>query len=96
MKWGESVAMAMQYLFSRDIDKLGRYVIAKEIRDEWGVTEDDRSVAAYVDGAMLILMKKQPQDVCVICGLSEELYESGPAMICKKCIQTAVSNMEQE
>lgn len=79
----------MQYLFSRDADGLGRLVIPKEIRDEWGLTKTDRSVSRFMDDGKLVLMKQKPRDICVICGSQENLREVGPAMICQSCITIA-------
>jgi len=83
----------MQYLFSRDADGLGRLVIPKEIRDEWGMTDTDRGVSMYIDNGKLVLMKQKPRDSCAACGSQEDLWEVGPAMLCQSCIKIAAGNL---
>lgn len=67
----------------RDIDKVGRIVIPKEVRDNLGVAEGD-PVEIFVKGDMIVLRKYYP--ACIFCGNAENVITYDDKKICKECL----------
>lgn len=67
----------------RDIDKVGRIVIPKEIRNSFRINEGD-PLEIFTDNNRIILQKYEP--ACMFCGSAEDVVEFGDKRICKKCI----------
>ena len=67
----------------RDIDKVGRIVIPKEIRNSFRIKEGD-PLEIFTDNNRIILQKYEP--ACMFCGSAEDVVEFGDKRICKKCI----------
>lgn len=69
----------------RPVDKLGRVVIPKELRDRLNMTDNVDSFDISVDGDRLIL--KKHREGCIFCGSdSEGTVYSGYA-ICSECLK---------
>ncbi len=69
----------------RPVDKMGRVVIPKEIRNQLKIENDVDSFEIYVQGDTVILKKYQP--TCVFCNsLSESVFYNGYT-VCKNCIE---------
>ncbi len=69
----------------RQVDKMGRVVIPKEIRSQLKVENDVDSFEISMEGDKVILQKYRP--TCVFCDtFSETLYFEGYT-VCKSCIE---------
>lgn len=66
----------------RNIDELGRIVIPKEIRKNFGICDND-PLEIFTEGDAIFLKKKQ--DSCVFCHSIEELSEYKGKYICRNC-----------
>lgn len=66
----------------RRLDKLGRVVIPKEIRDRFDIIEKD-PLEMFVQGESIILKKYVPN--CMFGGNEKELVEFKEKLVCKKC-----------
>lgn len=66
----------------RKIDRLGRIVVPKEIRDELGIAERD-PVEIYVDGSRIILTKYEKS--CIFCGQTANNDFKGKK-VCSSCL----------
>ncbi len=66
----------------RKIDRLGRIVVPKEIRDELGIAERD-PVEIYVDGTRIILTKYEKS--CIFCGQIANNEFKGKK-VCANCL----------
>lgn len=73
----------------RKIDKLGRIVVPKEVRDELGIKVRD-PVEIYVEEDTIVLKKYSTK--CIICQNKENIsyYKGKP--ICKNC-KTELSDL---
>lgn len=69
----------------RDIDKVGRIVIPKEIRNSFRIKEGD-PLEIFTDNNRIILQKYEP--ACMFCGGAEDVVEFGDKRICRKCIDS--------
>lgn len=69
----------------RKIDQLGRYVLPKELRRQFDISEGD-ALEVFIDGDKIIL--KKYSDKCMTCHNSdlENLKEFNGKKICKECI----------
>ena len=72
----------------RRLDKLGRVVIPKEIRDNLDILEES-SIEIFVDGNKVIMQKYNP--TCCFCGESKNLALYKGKLVCKKCIDKIVN-----
>lgn len=69
----------------RELDKLGRLTILKEIRDMLNIkTEDQMLVWTYEN--FIILRKKE--DKCIFCQRTDKLIKHKEKFICEKCLKT--------
>ncbi len=69
----------------RPVDKMGRVVIPKEIREYLGVKNDRDKFEIYMDGDYVILKKFEP--VCIFCKRLADSVEYNGHVVCKKCIE---------
>lgn len=69
----------------RPVDKMGRVVIPKEIREHLGVKNDIDSFEIYVDGNRIIMQKFEP--TCIFCGNLADSVELSGHVVCKNCIE---------
>ena len=67
----------------RKIDALGRIVIPKEIRETYGIKEND-PLEILSDGNTLILRKYEP--ACTFCGSTKDTVAYESKIICRKCL----------
>ena len=72
----------------REVDKLGRFVIPKEIRDHLEI-ETLSSLEIYTEGDRIILKKYAP--ACIFCGELDEMTTFQGKSMCKRCIQKIAS-----
>lgn len=68
----------------RDVDKVGRVVIPKEIRDTLGLAEGS-PLEIFVENDTISLRKYTPS--CLFCGSSEDLVSYEDRKICRNCIE---------
>ena len=69
----------------RAVDKMGRVVIPKEIRNQLGVQNDVDSFEIYMDGDNVVLRKYQP--TCIFCNNLAESVELGGHIVCTDCVE---------
>lgn len=69
----------------RQVDKMGRVVIPKEIRTQLKIVNDVDSFEIYMDGDMVILKKYRP--TCVFCDSFTETVNFEDYTVCKNCIE---------
>ena len=72
----------------REIDKLGRFVIPKEIRNTMEIETLD-SLEIFTEGDRIILKKYAPS--CVFCGEQDEMTSFQGKLMCKNCIRQIAS-----
>ena len=68
----------------RQLDKLGRIVIPKEIRHVFHIENED-SLEIYVENNKIILEKYAPS--CIFCGSSDHLSAYCGKNVCADCIK---------
>ena len=68
----------------RKIDKLGRIVLPKELRDMFEIEENKTTMAIFIDGEEIILRKYEPG--CVFCGSARDVVTFKDKIICKHCL----------
>ena len=69
----------------RPVDKMGRVVIPKEIRDMLGVKNDVDSFEICMEDDRVILKKYQP--TCIFCDSLAECVEFEGHAVCFDCIE---------
>lgn len=73
----------------RRVDELGRVVIPKEIRDQFGIVEKD-PIEIFVKNNSIIFKKYQPN--CIFCDSENDIQQYNDKLICSKCI-AEISNL---
>ncbi len=68
----------------RQVDKMGRVVIPKEIRSQLNIKNDVDSFEIFMEGDKVILQKYNP--TCIFCGGFVDVVNYKDYMICKDCI----------
>lgn len=76
----------------RPVDKMGRIVIPKEIRDQLDVKSTEDSFEIYMEEDAIIL--KKHQTACIFCGSSEDFVDYSGRPVCHACIDR-LANMKQ-
>ncbi len=71
--------------FIREIDKVGRIVIPKQLRKELGILEPGSEVEIFSDGKQIICRKAVCD--CIFCKCDTELIEFENKYICKSCLE---------
>lgn len=66
------------------IDKLGRVVIPKQLRDHFDIHPDD-AIELFTDGSSIILRKYTQS--CTFCGSEDHLISFKGKTVCKVCIK---------
>ena len=66
----------------REIDSLGRIVLPKSIRTNFGLNDGD-GVEIFTDGDNIVLKKYSP--FCIFCGGNENIITYKGKNICNKC-----------
>ena len=69
----------------RPVDKMGRIVIPKEIREQLKIENDVDKFEIYMDGDLVILRKYQP--TCLFCDSLLDNIQYADYTICKSCIE---------
>ena len=67
----------------RVVDRLGRIVLPKELRDTLGFQKRD-SVEYFVDGPLIVVRKFEPN--CVFCGRGDHTVWFKGKRLCVQCI----------
>ena len=67
----------------RNLDRLGRIVLPKELRRRMDIDSRDE-VEMFIDGNTIVL-KKYKQDSCMFCGRTEYLLKFSEHKICRSC-----------
>lgn len=75
----------------REVDKLGRIVLPKELRNEFYIHRGD-PLEIYVTEDSVILKKYQRG--CVLCGSIDQLVEFKGKKICRECIDRYIRDIE--
>ncbi len=69
----------------RPVDRMGRVVIPKELRDHLKVENDVDSFEIFLEGDKIILKKYQP--TCIFCNKLAPSVTYGEYSVCKNCIE---------
>lgn len=69
----------------RGLDKMGRIVLPKEIRQQFHLLDDKSTLEFYTEDDKIILKKYSP--ACVFCDSMDDMIEYGGMHICKSCLQ---------
>lgn len=69
----------------RDVDKMGRVVIPKEIRNALKIESNSDSLEIFTEGDTIILKKYKP--ACFFCDTLEETVNYNGYNICVSCIE---------
>lgn len=77
----------------RAIDKMGRVVIPKELRNQLGVKNAEDSFEIFSEDDRIILKKYQP--LCVLCNFNEGIIEYEGQPICEACIEKLKTLLEE-
>ncbi len=67
----------------RNMDRLGRVVVPKELRKLYGL-EEDTPIEILAEGEQIILRKYRP--ACAICGSAGSLHACGGIRLCRDCL----------
>lgn len=76
----------------RSVDKMGRIVIPKEIRDQLDVKSVEDSFEIHIEEDAIIL--KKHQNTCIFCGSGEDCIDYNGRLVCLTCIDR-LSDMKQ-
>ncbi|MCQ2441003.1 MAG: AbrB/MazE/SpoVT family DNA-binding domain-containing protein [Clostridia bacterium] len=77
----------------RAVDKMGRVVIPKEIRNQLGVENDVDSFEIYMEDDKVVLKKYRP--TCIFCDSLADSVEFGGYSVCVNCIEKLNAMKEQ-
>ncbi len=69
---------------TRQVDKMGRVVIPKEIRAQLNIQNNVDSFEISIEGDKVILQKYHP--TCIFCDSITDVVEFGDYIVCKSCI----------
>lgn len=75
---------------TRRLDKLGRIVLPKELRDSMNINSDDLLEIFLEQDRGIILRKYTPN--CAACGSMEEVQKFGEIMLCRACMDQIKHN----
>ena len=78
----------------REVDKMGRVVIPKEIRKQLQIENGIDSFEIYMDGDKIILKKYQPS--CVFCDSLAYSVSYAGYSVCHECIKKLNDASEQK
>ena len=77
----------------RPVDKMGRVVIPREIRNQLKIENNVDSFEIFMDGDNVILRKYQP--TCIFCDSNGESIKYHGFNVCRECIEK-MKHMEFE
>ena len=69
----------------RDVDKMGRVVIPKEIRSALKIESNSDSLEIFTEGDTIVLKKYKP--ACFFCDTLEETVNFNGYNVCVNCIE---------
>ncbi len=70
---------------TRRIDEMGRFVLPKELRTAYGITQDT-PLEIFTEGDTILLRKYQPAGCCSLCGeVNGEMVTFHGQRICAAC-----------
>lgn len=69
----------------RDVDKMGRVVIPKEIRDQLNIKNEVDSLEVFIQGDNIVLRKYRP--ACFFCNKLDELVNYNGYNVCVSCVE---------
>ncbi|MCQ2514331.1 MAG: AbrB/MazE/SpoVT family DNA-binding domain-containing protein [Ruminococcus sp.] len=72
----------MKLVNNKEIDKAGRLVISKDIRNHLNIHENDILLIEADDHQIII---KKAQNSCIFCNSNDNLTEFKGKFICQKC-----------
>ena len=75
----------MQNGIVRPVDKMGRVVIPKELRNHLKVENDIDSFEIFLEGDKIVMKKFQP--TCIFCNKLGPSVAYGEYTVCKDCIE---------
>ncbi|MBQ6847914.1 MAG: AbrB/MazE/SpoVT family DNA-binding domain-containing protein [Clostridia bacterium] len=76
----------------RQVDKMGRVVIPKEMRAQLKIKNNVDSFEISMEGEKIVLKKFHP--TCLFCDSLTEVVTFGDHIICKSCIEKLNSMLE--
>lgn len=76
----------------REIDSLGRIVLPKSIRTNFGLNEKD-GVEIFTDGDGIVLKKYAP--FCIFCGGNENIITYKDKNVCRNCASEILKGEEK-
>ena len=68
----------------RKIDELGRVVIPREIRKNFGLIESETTLEIFVDSDQQVILRKY-EPGCVFCGQAEGVTAYKGKLVCPEC-----------
>lgn len=78
----------------RGVDKMGRVVIPKELRNQLGVKNAEDSFEIFFEDDKIILKKYQP--TCVFCDNFANSIEYEGHSVCENCIEKLKSILDEQ
>jgi len=72
---------------TRPLDRMGRIVIPKSIRDQLNLQEKDRFFFYVSNDKQKEIIIKQVKNSCVLCNSNENLKKVDGNLICNSCIE---------
>ena len=72
---------------TRPVDRMGRIVIPKEIRDQLNLQEKDRFFFLVQKEGEKNIVLKQVKNSCVLCNSTKNLEKIDGNLICSDCIE---------
>lgn len=72
---------------TRPLDRMGRIVIPKSIRDQLNLKEKDRFFFYVTNEEQKNIVLKQVKNSCVLCNSTENLKQIDGNLICSDCIE---------
>ena len=76
----------------RQVDKMGRVVIPKEIRSQLKIQNDVDSFEIFMQDDKVILQKYNP--TCFFCDSLTDVITYNDHLVCKKCIEKMYSMID--
>ncbi len=78
----------------RGVDKMGRVVIPKELRNNLGVKNSEDSFEIFAEDDKIILKKYQP--TCIFCDNLADGIEYEGKCVCENCIDKLKSLLDEK
>ena len=77
----------------RQVDKMGRVVIPKEIRSQLNIKNDEDSFEIFMQDDKVILQKYHP--TCFFCDSLTDVITFNDHLVCKECIEKMQAMLDQ-